>query len=225
MQVIDLSHTIRDGMQIYPGDPVPSIRRGLTHESDYCHVDVLNLGSHTGTHIDAPFHFLAGGRRIDALPVGRFMGHGVLIDATGLAERAVIGPDALEPYLPVLQQGDFAILKTGWDRFFGKPKYLRHPFLGAECALLLADAGVTLVGTDALNIDPSYPPDGAAGDEPSPDGHGYPAHDILLGREILIVENLCHLDRIDRVRGLYAFLPLKLKDGDGSPIRAVHFSL
>ena len=225
MNVIDLSHTIRNGMQIFPGDPAPAIGRGLTHDGDYCHVDVLKLGSHTGTHIDAPFHFLPDGRRIDALPVQRFMGHGVLIDATGLEDRAVIGPDALEPYLAAIQKGDFAIFRTGWDRFFGGPRCLRHPFLSAECALRLADAGITLVGTDALNVDPTYSADESGADGPSPDAYGYPVHEVLLGREILIVENLCRLDKVSQVRGLYAFLPLKLKDGDGSPIRAVHFSI
>ena len=68
MQIIDLTHTIHDDMQIYPGDPLPSIRRGLTHEKDYCHVDLLTLGSHTGTHIDAPYHFLKDGQKIDEIP-------------------------------------------------------------------------------------------------------------------------------------------------------------
>ncbi len=60
MEIIDLTHTIHNEIQIYPGDPVPSISRGLTHEKDHCHVDILTLGSHTGTHIDAPYHFLNG---------------------------------------------------------------------------------------------------------------------------------------------------------------------
>ena len=63
MKIIDLSHTIHDDIQIYPGDPPPSIRRGLTHEKDYCHVDLLTLGSHTGTHIDAPYHFMKNGKK------------------------------------------------------------------------------------------------------------------------------------------------------------------
>ena len=67
MEVIDLTHTIHDDIYIFPGDPVPSISPGLTHEKDYCHVDLLKLGSHTGTHIDAPYHFLKDGQRVENL--------------------------------------------------------------------------------------------------------------------------------------------------------------
>lgn len=216
MQVIDLSLTIENEMQIFPGDPVPAIGRGLTHEADYCQVAALRLGSHTGTHIDAPFHFLPEGRKLDAIPIGRFVGFGVLIDATGRREGEMIGPDAIEPQASAIAAGDFAIFRTAWDRYYGTPKYLHHPFLSAGCARVLVDLGVSLVGIDALNVDPS-PTGGQSGAQDD----GYPAHDILLGNEVLIVENLCRLDRVPRNRGLYSFLPLKLKDADGSPIRAV----
>ena len=72
MEVIDLAHRIHNKIQIYPGDPIPSIDRFLIHEKDYCHVDTLTLGSHTGTHIDAPFHFLQYGQKIDEIPVKGF---------------------------------------------------------------------------------------------------------------------------------------------------------
>jgi kynurenine formamidase len=85
--------------------------------------------------------------------------------------------------------------------------------------------GVTLVGIDALNIDPTYQeitdPEMPANDLPDENEYGYPVHDILLGNDILIVENLCNLDQITQIKGIYSFLPLKLKDSDGSPIRAV----
>jgi kynurenine formamidase len=87
MRVIDLSHTIHDGIQIFPGDPVPSVKRGLTHENDYCHVDVLTLGSHTGTHIDAPFHFLKKGKKINEFPVQRFVGDGAREANTWIARE------------------------------------------------------------------------------------------------------------------------------------------
>lgn len=226
MKIIDLSHTIHDDIQIYPGDPAPSIRRGLTHEKDYCHVDVLTLGSHTGTHIDAPFHFLKKGKKIDEFPVQRFIGEGVLIDVSAKSDRDLIESGDIEPYEKEIAEGDFVIFKTGRDKYFGSPKYYLHPFLSAETARLLARRGVSLVAIDALNIDPTYykdmnfdPP---AKDLPDQEEYGYPVHDILLGNDILIVENLCNLDKIKQVKGVYSFLPLKLKDSDGSPIRAVY---
>ncbi len=225
MEVIDLSHTIHDDIQIYPGDPVPSISRGLTHEKDYCHVDLLKLGSHTGTHIDAPYHFLKDGKRIDELPVRRFVGNGILIDVSHKSERDAIESADLKSYASEIKKGDFIILKTGWDRYFGTPRYLQHPYLSAAGAELLLGAGAALVGIDALNIDSScqtvMDPEYGNADSEAHEDHDYPAHDILLGNDILIVENLCNLDKIRRPQGIYSFLPLKLKGSDGSPIRAV----
>ena len=227
MKIIDLSHTIHDGIQIYPGDPVPSIQRGLTHENDYCHVDLLTLGSHTGTHIDAPFHFLKDGKKIDELPVQRFAGDGVLIDVSGKSDRALIEPGDVVPYDYQITEGDFVIFKTGRDKYFGTAKYYRHPYLSPAGAQLLLKMGVSLVGIDAMNIDPTYynskNSDPSASGLPDEAEYGYPVHDILLGNDILIVENLCNLDKIKQIKGFYSFLPLKLKDSDGSPIRAVFF--
>jgi len=225
MQVIDLSHTIHDQIQVYPGDPQPSIKRGLTHEKDYCHVDVLTLGSHTGTHIDAPFHFLKDGKKIDELPAQRFVGDGVLIDVSGKSDRALIEPGDVTPYDHQIAEGDFVIFKTGRDKYFGTAKYYLHPYLSPAGAQLLLKMGVSLIGIDAMNIDPTYynskDSNPSAPELPDEQEYGYPVHDILLGNDILIVENLCNLDKIKQVKGVYSFLPLKLKDSDGSPIRAV----
>ena len=225
MKIIDLSHTIHDEIQIYPGDPVPSINRGLTHEKDYCHVDVLTLGSHTGTHIDAPYHFLVEGQKIDEIPVQRFVGNGVLIDVSGKSERDLIELADVEPYATEIEKGDFVLFKTGWDRYFGTTKYFHHPYLRAKVASFLLKLGVALVGIDAMNIDTTYHDEidleSSAKKLPDENDYGYPVHDILLGNGILILENLCNLDKIEQVKGVYSFLPLKLKDSDGSPIRAV----
>jgi len=227
MEIIDLTHTIHDEIQIYPGDPVPSISRALTHEKDYCHVDMLKLGSHTGTHIDAPYHFLKGGQRIDEIPVQRFIGNGILVDVSDKSERDLIDSADLKSSTTEIKKGDFVLLRTGWDRYFGTSRYLQHPFLSVDAAGLLVALGVALVGIDALNVDSSYQtemdPESFKGDSQALADYGYPVHDILLGNDILIVENLCNLDKIKQRNGFYSFLPLKLKDSDGSPIRAVFY--
>ena len=226
MEVIDLSHTIHDEIQIFPGDPVvPSINRGLTHEKDYCHVDVMRMGTHTGTHIDAPFHFRSDGKKIDKIPADSFVGNGVLVDVSAKSDREQIGVDDVKPYSSDIKKGDFVIFYTGRDKYFGTERYYLHPFLSAECARFLLELGISLVGIDALNVDPTYQ-DIANLNFPLPDlpdenEYGYPVHDILLGNDILIVENLCNLEKIKALRGLYSFLPLKLLNSDGSPIRAV----
>ena len=192
MQLIDLSHTIHNEIQIYPGDPVPSISRGLTHENDYCHVDVLTLGSHTGTHIDAPFHFLKKGKTIDEFPVQRFVGAGVLVDASAVPDRDLIRPEDIEPYEKEIEEGDFVIFRTGRDKYFGSPRYYLHPYLSPEGARLLVRKGVSLVAIDALNIDPTYQdltdPDARAKPLPPEDEYGYPVHDLLLGNDITLAE-------------------------------------
>lgn len=225
MKIIDLSHTIHDEMPVYPGDPLPAIRRALTHEENYCHVDELRLGSHTGTHIDAPFHFLKAGQTIDAIPLERCAGYGVLIDVSAKRDLEPIGEADLAPASELIGRGDFVLLRTDWDRFFGTERYLRHPYLSAAGARFLLGRGGALVGIDAMSVDPSAAD--AASAEPAAkqkEDSAYPAHDILLGNGILIVENLCRLNRVPEPRGLFSFLPLKLRGSDGSPVRAVYMS-
>jgi kynurenine formamidase len=230
MEVIDLTHTIHDDLQIFPGDPaVPSIRRGLIHEKDYCHVDVVRMGTHTGTHIDAPFHFLNDGKKIDEIPVDRFVGNGVLVDVSEKSDRGLIEVEDVRAYSSEINNGDFVIFYTGRDKFFGTERYYLHPYLNVECARFLLNLGVSLVGVDALNVDPTYWEinglEFPAADLPDEREYGYPVHNIFLGNDILIVENLCNLDKIHPARGVYSFLPLKLLASDGSPIRAVFLGI
>ena len=229
MKIIDLTHTIRNGMPIYPGDPAPFIDSCFTHENDYCHVDVLRLGSHTGTHIDAPYHFLREGRKIDEIGVEQFIGEGVLIDVSNKSDREMIEIKDVQPYTRKIRKRDFVIFRTGWDKYFGTPTWYEHPFLSADCAEFLCDLHVALVGTDAMNPDATFVnatgPGTAGADSGTDEDDSYPVHHILLNSNILIVENLCNLNRIKQVRGTYSFLPLKIKDSDGSPIRAVYIDM
>ena len=99
MKIIDLTHNIENGMQIYPGDPEIRISEGLIHESDYCHVDVLQLNSHTGTHIDAPYHFLPEGKKITDFAADKFTGKGITLDLRGKGENEAITVDDIEKAL------------------------------------------------------------------------------------------------------------------------------
>jgi arylformamidase len=229
MKIIDLTHTIWNGMPIYPGDPAPFIDSCLTHENDYCHVDVLRLGSHTGTHIDAPYHFLREGRKIDEIAVEQFIGEGVLVDVSDKSDREMIEEKDVEPYTKKIRKGDFVIFRTGGDKHFGTPKWYKHPFLSADCAEFLCDLHVALVGTDAMNPDATFVnatgPSTAGTDSGVGEDYTYPVHHILFNSNILIVENLCNLNRIRQTKGIYSFLPLKLRDSDGSPIRAVYIDM
>ncbi len=197
----DLSHPLENDMTFYPGDPEP--RLVPAEMTPPWRVTELHIGTHTGTHMDAASHFVPGGKTIDQYPLTRFLVSGVVVPVTqGDDER--IGPEAFTDVA-----GGAVVIRTGWDRFWKTERYLRHPFLSPEAARCLVEAGVTLVGIDALNVD-------------STTGSTTHAHEILLGSDVLIVENLTGLDQLEPKKAYqFSFLPLRLAGLDGSPVRAV----
>lgn len=211
MNIFDLSHSISSQMQIYPGDPEVVLEEGLTFENDYCHVDVLKLNSHTGTHIDAPFHFFPSGKKIDEFDINTFFGKGIVIDFSYKHENEPIIAEEVFKYDEYFKKIDFVVLKTEWFRYFGSEKYLKHPYISDDLALYLCKKGIKIVAVDFLSADSTVL-------------QQWDAHKIFLQNEVLIVENLNNTnvlkngDKYD-----FAFFPLKLKNSDGSPLRAVVF--
>jgi kynurenine formamidase len=118
-RVIDLSMPLDDRTPFYPGDYEPRVCAATTIATDGFNVARLELGSHSGTHCDAPFDFLEDGARLDALPLERFLGPGVVVDATGLAPRTPIGWDVVAPHAARLGPGAIVLLRTGWDAHRG----------------------------------------------------------------------------------------------------------
>ncbi len=205
---VDLSHRIETGMQTYPGDPDVTVRDHATHAEDGYRVDALELGSHAGTHVDAPAHTEPGGATIDEYPLDRFAMDAVRVDCRDLGARDPIPaervPDA---------DADCLVLWTGWDEHWGTERYLNHPYLTPTAAERCADRGFA-VASDTLNPDPT-PTDEADAGEPE----GFGAHHALLGADCLVVENLANLDRAADRFELRVY-PLAL-GGDGAPVRAV----
>jgi kynurenine formamidase len=205
----DLSHPLRTGMQVYPGDPSVDLSPALELERDGAAVTSLHLGSHTGTHVDAPAHTVAGGRTMDLVALEELVGDALVIHVPGLADRATIGVgdlgDLPERVPPII------VVDTGWARHFGTERALRHPALGVDVARLLVERGMHVLGVDTLSPDPT---DAAGTTE-------FPVHEVVLGGDGLIVENLTGLDGLpSRVR--IGIFPLRLA-GDGAPARAVAF--
>ena len=208
---VDLTQPVRSGMPVYPGDPPVHVRPLATHETHGYAAARIELGTHSGTHVDVPFHFFADGARTDAFSVGRFFGTGLVIDLRHTdreIDEAGLSAAAAEAETGGLRPGDFAVLWTGWDIHFGAVSMAEHPYLTSAAAQALVTCGVSLVATDALNVDPST-------------GEDYAVHSILLGADVLIVENLRGLDSLGAGRARFAFLPLRLEGTDGSPVRAV----
>jgi kynurenine formamidase len=205
MPFVELSHALETGMPVYPGDPEVCFATSVQDEP--WHVLSLSLGSHSGTHVDAARHFVPGGPTIDEYPIERFVVAAVVVRVR-TAEDEEIGWAALAQALADPPPGGAVLVDTGWDAHWGEETMLRHPYLGGEACERLVASGIGLVGTDALNVDSTV------------QGTKH-AHEVLLGNDVLIVENLTNLSRLSPGQVFQcAFVPLKLAAGDGSPIRA-----
>lgn len=230
MTWMDLSVPLRTGMPVYPGDPEVRIEAALTMSGDGANVLALTMGTHTGTHADAPLHVNDGWASLDELPLGVFSGNAELVDVRGvesgrpitaghLAGIAPAGaPAAGDPRHP----GRILLLRTGCAGAWGTEAYLEHPWLDAAAAQLIVDRGYRAVGLDALSVDPT-PHTGSPASAGDP---GFPAHDILAGNGCIIVENLTGLEQVqDALKAgsaVEVFLfPLSIPGADGAPIRAV----
>ncbi|SFP50816.1 Kynurenine formamidase [Oscillibacter sp. PC13] len=208
--IIDLTHTITPETFVYPGTPAPSfsVTRSITR--DGARETLLQVGSHTGTHMDAPRHILPDGFGLDQLPASQFCGRAAVINVSHLAPGSVITADFLREQNGYLRSADFALFYTGWEKKWDTPAFLDDPFpiLDAEAAQYLVCCGLKGVGTDAISVD-------ALSDA------GFTAHHVLLNGGLVIVENLCLKKLVGRRDIMFFALPLKFEDADGAPVRAI----
>jgi arylformamidase len=207
-EFFDLSQPLESGMTIFPGDPEIHLQMAQGVVEPW-RVTALQLGTHSGTHIDAGSHYYPQGKTIDAYPINRFIVPGVVIEIPSLSEDQAILVDDCREGLKNLPRGGAVLIRTDWSQFWNTERYLRHPHLSVEAASLLAGNMASLVGIDALNVDSTV----QGTDQ---------VHQLLLGQEILIVENLARLAQLQPGKIYrFSFLPLRWKGLDGSPIRAV----
>ncbi len=215
-RIVDLSVPLAETTQVYPGDPAPRIRPAATIAADGFNVLALEIGSQTGTHVDAPFHFRADGPRIDELDLSLFTGEGAVVDVTGHAPRARITWEAIAPAAERLRPGVIVLLHTGWSARYGQDSYFDHPYLDAEACRRMLDLGVRTFLLDAPNIDETP-------DDTHP-GEGFPVHRLIASAGGVIGENLRAFAEID-FEPFISCLPLRLTGGDGAPARAVAIDL
>ncbi|MFN8592892.1 MAG: cyclase family protein [Thermomicrobiales bacterium] len=205
--MFDLTQRLTPNIPRFPGDP--EVRIEPLPDMEPWQVSRLALGTHSGTHMDAPKHRIAGGAGIDAYDPERFLGAGLVIDATGFPDNSAIPASVLDAIRTRVWPGWFAVIRTGWDQYWGDPRYFTHPWLSPELATALVTLAAGLVAIDALSVDSTVD----AGSE---------AHEILLGADRLIAENLRGLERLTAPSPfMFAFLPLALAGADGSPARVV----
>jgi arylformamidase len=201
---IDISLPIREGMIVYEGDPGISVSSAAAMErGDPANVSSLRLGSHTGTHMDAPLHFIEGAATIDTVPLDVLIGPALVVevDAETLIEKRHL-TDARIGTHPRL------LLKTRNSALWDRASFVReYVGLSLDGAKHLLDRGVKLIGIDYLSIE-------AFGVT------GHPVHRTLLGAGVVILEGLDFRRVTPGVYELYC-LPLRIAGGDGAPCRAV----
>ena len=214
--LIDLSYPIHTGMGVYPNDPSVAILDASGPKSGKCHISRVDFGTHTGTHIDMPFHFIPGGQTTDVFPLENCMGQGFLVE-----KEYRSGPllTLSSDELAGMPEDAVFVLYTHWQERYGTEDFFtEYPALTMEAAGLLLEKGVKAIAMDTPSIDNRYT-----------NGE---LHKLVLGRGVAVIETLANLDRLaavqqDRVAScgsgcdftIYA-APLKLTGGDGSPVRA-----
>ena len=211
-KLIDLSHTIKDGLITYKGLPAPIICDYLSREDSKKHyaegttfqIGKIEMCSNTGTYLDSPFHRYEDGKDLSELELeslASLQGIKVVVPKNTTA----IGKDV---FLGVKVSGKAVLIETDWSRNWNTEKYYEdHPFLTEDAALYLRDNGAILVGIDTYNID-------------DVSGKERPVHSILLGAEILIVEHMCNLKNVPIDNFKFYAIPVKIEGFGTFPVRA-----
>jgi len=207
-RLYDITRVLSPRMPVYPGDPQPEFTAHLTVEKDGANVTRIALGSHTGTHVDAPWHFLQDGNTIDKEPLDKFAGQAVIADLSYKPVGAGIDGQDLDEYARAVKDGDILLIYTGTDKAGSNFTYLE-----TSAAEWLVRYGVKCVGIDTLSVE-KY------------GSRQAPVHRMLLSKSIGIIENLnSNLKQFAGKRMFLVCLPLPLKGVDGSPARAVLFDI
>lgn len=203
-RAIDISVPNGPGQHVYPGDPEPHVEH--VHrivDGKAANVSLLVLGSHTGTHVDAPYHFIDGAARLGDVALDRMVGEAVVLDLRG---RTAVDRAALAA-APV-GAGDIVLLRTDNSERWARPEFQRDfTYVTEDAAHWLVERGVRAIGMDYLSIERFGSTD-------------FPVHHILLGAGVFVIEGL-DLRAADPGRYLLVCLPLKFPGLDGAPARAV----
>lgn len=202
---IDVSVALRSGMVHWPGDPEVKIERMLKMEcGDECNLSTISMSSHTGTHIDSPYHFVESGATIHDLPLSAVIGKARVIE---IADAESVKPEELRPHR--IRKGERILFKTlNSERYWRSAEFVKDfVYISTESLQYLVDRKVRTIGVDYLSVG------------------GYnknitQVHQVLLKAGIWIIEGL---DLSSVKQGNYELicLPMKIQEGDGAPARAV----
>lgn len=208
MKIIDLSHEICSGMPVFPGLDAPLIKDIYTIGKNKFAEKSLSIFTHTGTHVDAPAHILKNGKKLDKLPINTFLGKGLLLDFRKLRKEIIEVAD-IKPYQKKITKTEILLIMTGWYKHWGKNQYFYNfPVLSCDAASYLCTFNLKGIGVDTISIDSVQP-------------ISLNNHKVFLDKNIIIIENLTNLHKLINANFIFSCLPLKIKNGDGSPVRAV----
>ena len=213
MKIIDLTLTVSDKIPTFPGSPQPNFIPWENIKEDGYNLEVLFLSSHTGTHMDAPHHFLEKGTKIHEISLKKLVSEAALIQCRKNGGQSITKTDIqkFEKNHGEIENFSSVIFYTGWQKNLQKKYYFtKNPGLSVSAAKYLASKKISLVGIDSPSID--------LGKDPK-----FSVHQVFAKKGILIVENLASLDEIKSPTFHLVVLPLKLKNATGSPVRAIAF--
>jgi len=213
MKIIDLTLTVSDKIPTFPGSPQPSFIPWENVKEDGYNLELLFLSTHTGTHMDAPYHFLEKGAKIHEISLKKLVSEAVLIKSKKKGGESITKTDIqkFEKKHGKIASFSSVIFYTGWQRNLQKKYYFtKNPGLSVSAAKYLASKKINLVGIDSPSID--------LGKDSK-----FSVHQIFAKKGMLIVENLANLEKIKSSKFHLVVLPLKLKNATGSPVRAIAF--
>jgi len=208
---IDLSLTISKSIPSFPGSPTPQFIDWSDIKTDGYNLELLFLSSHTGTHLDAPYHFVKNGLKIHQISLERLIGKGIIIKLNKSKNASITKLDIVtfEKKNGKIPDCSSVFFYTGWQKNLNKKNYFtENPGLDESSAKYLVSKKINLVGIDSSSIDLGK-------------NGSFNVHHILSKSNILIVENLANMNKIQSKEFTFTILPLKLKDATGSPVRAV----
>jgi len=213
MKIIDLTLTVSDEIPTFPGSPQPSFIPWENVKEDGYNLELLFLSTHTGTHVDAPYHFLEKGAKIHEISLKKLVSEAVLIKSKKSGGESITKTDIqkFEKKHGKITSFSSVIFYTGWQRNLQKKYYFtKNPGLSVSAAKYLASKKINLVGVDSPSID--------LGKDSK-----FSVHQIFAKKGMLVVENLANLQKIKPSKFHLVVLPLKLKNATGSPVRAIAF--
>jgi arylformamidase len=210
---VDLSQPLENGMFHSRRCPAPEIKRLSSIETDNISITHVSFLAHTGTHVDAPSHFIPGGESITDISLNRFVGDGIVVSVDRQAGEEIPADDVI-PQVEAFGSHAMVCLHTGWDTKYGdSAEYSQYPYLSLDLAHTLVKLQVRMLALDTPSPDM---PDG-----PRPPQFDWPVHRVLMQGGVLITEQVTRLNMVRGRRFRLHALPIALAKSDGAPARVV----